>query len=422
MPETLAQYCRRVFGLRPAAVAPPRPATLALPGPAGLHVLLGDSGAGKTRALKALGRAHRGARFVRPCRGGQRVADLFSGTPGERAFACLAACGLADARLWALRAGQLSAGEQARLGLALALRENPPLLLVDEFDSHLDFDCARALACNLRRLATARGLRVVLTTHRPELLPWLQPDAVLRLGDGLQTLPLPAPADLRDELAFAPGSLADWRHFARWHYLGQGRPGPVCAVWLALLSGRPAGIAVFGYPHLLLSARAGALGPAYAPRAVLAQGTQALNRDLRLLSRVVVDPRLRGCGVAGALLRHALPRLGVPFVECIAQMADHSGFLQQAGFARLATLTQGRAAQSLLRELARRNLDPARIGCAQLADPALARRVAALVQSRIQTGHGSLRRGRGNAAVLARRALERLGARPGYFLWRRSPA
>src|SRR6185436_5212216 len=94
------------------------------------------------------------------------------------------------------------------------------LLIADEFDNHLDFDTARAIAENLRRLAQTLKLRVVVSTHRPELLPWLDPARVLRIDDGLHEIPVPERRRIADELTFEPGRLADWARFARWHYLG----------------------------------------------------------------------------------------------------------------------------------------------------------------------------------------------------------
>lgn len=423
----LQTHAARQFGLRAHATQAPPPHSLPLPSPGTITALLGDSGAGKSRALAALALAQPRARVLAtpPDR---LVPALFEGHDPALALRALAACGLADGRLWALRAGQLSAGERQRLGLAMALCGAPArcLLLADEWDSHLDADGARAMGENLHRLARALQLRVIVTTHRPELLPWLGPARVMRLAGSLQPALVPARRRLVDELVFAPGSLRDWPHFARWHYLGSGRPGPTAAVWLARLRGAPVGIALFAFPHLLLGARRGVLPPGCAPRAVLQQGTRELNATLRTLSRVVVDPRLRGCGVAAGLLRHALPRLGVPCVECIAQMGDYCGFLHAAGFARAGSVTPPRAALALQQFLQKHGLqaqtllDPGAREAACAGLPGLQARLQALLRSRIETGHGSLREnGGGNREAALTSALARLYAVPGYYLWRR---
>ncbi|MBK9974098.1 MAG: hypothetical protein IPP14_04915 [Planctomycetes bacterium] len=422
--QTLAA---RQFGLRAHPLHAPPAQCLPLPAPGTITALLGDSGAGKSRALVAMALANPPARTL-TAPPDLPVPQLFDGLAPQDALRTLAACGLADGRLWALRSSQLSAGEQQRLALALALCGAPPgtLLLADEWDCHLDADSARALAENLHRLARARQLRVVVTTHNPQRLPWLAPARVFRLAGRLQPVPVPAPRHLADELTFTPGRLSDWAQFAPWHYLGTGRPGPTAAVWLARLHGQAVGLALFAFPLLLLGARRGVLPASCETRQVLQQGATELNRQVRALSRIVVDPRLRGCGVAGRLLRFALPRLEVPFVECLAQMGEYSGFLHGAGFERAGTVAPPRAVLALRQFLATRNLDaqalldPAARAQACADCPGLSAKLSALLKSRIETGHGSLRRGSGGDADAAlTSALSRLHAAPAYFLWRR---
>lgn len=427
MPEDLRQFARREFGLAGAPVALQPPAGLDCPPPGEIHALIGPSGSGKTRALRALARRCPGAHLVRPCTARQAArpaADLFDGVDGQAAFSALAACGLADGRLWATRVRDLSEGERARLWLADALARGHRLLLADEFDGRLDLMGACALAENLARIVARRGIALLVTTHRPEVLAHLAPSRVYQLGDGLDELAPAPPQRLCDGLTISPGTLADWAHFARWHYLGHGRPGPVASVFVAWLGTRRVGIAVYGYPHLLLSARAGALPQPAHPRRVLADGASWLNANVRLLSRVVVDPHLRGCGVAAILLRRTLPLLGVPFVECLAQMGRHSSFLAAAGFAHLGTMRPPPAAARLVALAAKLGVDtleladPARVGPLLAQHPQLQASVRALAVSRMESGHGSLRRRGADPGALVTRALARLHARPAYFVWR----
>jgi energy-coupling factor transporter ATP-binding protein EcfA2 len=342
----------------------------------------------------------------------------------------LAACGLADGRLWSMHSDQLSAGEQQRLSLACALAEKGSgsggsmpvpdpfsLLIADEFDAHLDFDTARAIAQNLRRLAARRNLRVVVSTHRPEVLPWLAPARVLHLDGALQDRPPPAARDLVGEITFEQGRLRDWDAFSHWHYLGHGRPGPTAAVWLAKLDGRAVGIAVFGFPHLLLSARKGVLPRVCEPREVLQHGAAYLNANVRLLSRIVIDPRLRGCGVANALLRHALSRVGVPFIECIAQMGEFTGFLQRAGFEHAGKVQPPRAVLRVRRLLEKHAVSVRELMTAPEAHPHMQSALKALVNSRIESGHGQGRESHANHEVVLQSALARLYAEPAYFVW-----
>ncbi|MCC6466103.1 MAG: hypothetical protein IT463_12255 [Planctomycetes bacterium] len=424
-------FAARAFGWQPHRSAAPVPADLPSPEPRRVIAVLGESGAGKSLALRAWARRH-GAVVAPtgPLPANKPVLELFP--PGDSAavLRALSSCGLADGRLWALPVRCLSAGEQQRLRVALALHAGARWLVLDEFDAHLDAFSACALAQALARLAARAGLCMAISTHRPEVLPFLAPAAVVRLGDGAATREAPPPAaDLMQRLEIAPGSLTDWRNFARWHYLGEGRPGPSSAVFVGRLGGRPVGIAMFGYPHLWLKARALAL-PRFAPSALRATGPAPLNEHVRLLQRIVVDPRVRGLGVAQALLAHSLPRLGLPFVECLAQLGAFSGFLSAAGFRHVTDLEPHPQARALLTLLHKLGLEPAAVATAAArrrtlaALPApeaaqLGRRLEALLRSRIQTGCGALRRAPRRHEGLLDAAVARLHCRPTYFLWER---
>ncbi|MGV8972882.1 MAG: ABC transporter ATP-binding protein [Rhodoglobus sp.] len=76
----------------------------------------------------------------------------------------LAAVGL-TARAHSLPA-QLSGGEAARAGLAVALANNPPLLLADEPTGELDSTTEASILALLKDLA-AQGTAVVVVTHSP---------------------------------------------------------------------------------------------------------------------------------------------------------------------------------------------------------------------------------------------------------------
>ncbi len=432
---SILDYAARTFGLQPAAPPCPSPAPLPLPAHGECLVLLGPSGAGKTLALNALLRATPGAREVKALTRAQLarpVLALFEpAMPPELVLRTLARVGLADGRLWGLRAGQLSAGERRRLELALALcgLSSGSLLVADEFDSHLDATTARVLARNLRRAAHGAGLRLALSTHRPETLPQLEPTRVMEIDNGLaHELPAPACARLLDEIEIVQGRARDYARFAHWHYLGPGRPGPTCLALLARHGGRDIGIALFGWPHLLLAVRARAL-PEHAPSRIKAEGAAALNRDVRMLQRVVVEPRWRGAGVSRLLIRAGLERLGVPRVECVAQMGAFSDFLLAAGFRHAGEVAPPATVRRLDEFLRRHGIAPAaliepvsRAACLEALPAREARRLQSLLnqllRTRIETGFGS-RRGRAgfDTEAMLRKAISRLGARPGYFLW-----
>lgn len=258
---TVAARCDNlvhVFGTPGAEVAALRGVDLAV-GEGETLALLGPSGAGKTTLLWHL------AGLLKPTAGhvevaGQRLAALTprelasfrlkqigvvlqnpgrnllpyadavanllfamrpSGDSGafkrRRARLLLDAVGLAGSEHWI--AGRLSGGEQQRLAVAVALANNPPLLLADEPTSQLDPVSAAAVLDLIRDANVEFGTTVIAVTHDVDVGAALGRTVTIRDGrvgaegragedfvvvgrDGTIQLP----PDLLD--ALPPGSLA----------------------------------------------------------------------------------------------------------------------------------------------------------------------------------------------------------------------
>jgi putative ABC transport system ATP-binding protein len=88
-------------------------------------------------------------------------------------------CGIAQ-RAQA-RPGRLSGGELARAGLAVALANDPPVLLADEPTGELD-DATAERVLELLRERAAAGAAVLIVTHDPEVAGTA--DRELRMRDG----------------------------------------------------------------------------------------------------------------------------------------------------------------------------------------------------------------------------------------------
>ena len=80
---------------------------------------------------------------------------------------------------------QLSGGEQARVALAMALANNPSLLLADEPTGELDSQTAEEIISMLEKLNTEQGLTILVVTHNPELAA--RAKRVVRITDGVLT-------------------------------------------------------------------------------------------------------------------------------------------------------------------------------------------------------------------------------------------
>jgi putative ABC transport system ATP-binding protein len=77
---------------------------------------------------------------------------------------------------------ELSAGEQQRLGLAVALANQPRLLLADEPTSQLDRAAARGVLEDLRRLQSELGTTVIMVTHDRQVEEYVERVVLIRDG------------------------------------------------------------------------------------------------------------------------------------------------------------------------------------------------------------------------------------------------
>jgi putative ABC transport system ATP-binding protein len=80
------------------------------------------------------------------------------------------------------RPAQLSSGDNERLALAVALANQPRLLLADEPTAELDGLTARALLADLAELLRELGTGAIMVTHDPQLERYV--DRVIHIRDG----------------------------------------------------------------------------------------------------------------------------------------------------------------------------------------------------------------------------------------------
>lgn len=78
---------------------------------------------------------------------------------------------------------QLSGGEQQRVAIARALVHYPELLLADEPTGNLDIENSKSIAKLLLDINAKMGTTVLITTHNPQMLQWLQ-KRVIEIREG----------------------------------------------------------------------------------------------------------------------------------------------------------------------------------------------------------------------------------------------
>ena len=98
----------------------------------------------------------------------------------ERAIALLGQVGLGDKR--GRRPQELSGGEQQRVAIAVALANDPPLLLADEPTGELDSTTADEVFEVLRNLNRDIGVTIVIVTHDRQITQRV--DRVVAMRDG----------------------------------------------------------------------------------------------------------------------------------------------------------------------------------------------------------------------------------------------
>jgi len=315
----------------------------------------GPSGSGKSVLLREVARQEPRARWLRTralSRSSAPAVTVLSGGPLAERLGLLARCGLAEATVLITPARCLSGGQQLRLALAevlhAALRSGRgELVIADEFASCLDPTTAQVLSRQIRKLVTGSPVAMLLATPRPEVIPHLRPDRVIvkPLRQPAEILPGPGRSSgghLPSRWPVERGSLADYHKLSGFHYLA-GAPAchkrvyvvrPPHATrrrrWRDVTSADLAGVAVVSPPLPNVRGRNIATSGRYTG---LGRGAalELLNAEMECISRVIVHPMYRGCGLAVRLVRHALATAETPLVEALAAMGRVHPFFERAG-------------------------------------------------------------------------------------------
>jgi energy-coupling factor transporter ATP-binding protein EcfA2 len=391
---------------------------------------VGPSGSGKSIALSQIEESHPRAHNVQRIKFARGVPVVDAVLPQRalsEALSILSTCGLGEPRLWIRYYRELSDGEKfrARLAKALALHAaGPPEspLLCDEFCTGLHRRVAKAICFNLRKLVSRCGLNLVVATTAEEPLRDLQPDVLVRLSeDGghevIERKPAKRPISFSRRLHIEPGSKRDYAAFKHMHYRETDELGFVDKVFVMRegVGGAAVGIVVYSHGPLELSLRNQATGGRFV------RNPARLNREVRILRRLVVHPDVRGCGLGHRLVAETLPQVGTRYVECLAAMGSVNPVFEKAGMRRIGLCRPSREQARALAELTETNVDPfARDFVLQVCRrPRVRRIVARFVFNwyRSTTGRGERRVARQSPQLLAQTFRGLIGSQPVYYLW-----
>jgi energy-coupling factor transporter ATP-binding protein EcfA2 len=217
--------------------------------PWSIGAIVGPSGSGKTTVAKRAFGAWMPEQWDWP-----ENQSILEGFPGEMEIRqitqLLGSVGFSSPPAWMRPFHLLSNGEQFRVTLARTLAELPELAVVDEFTSVVDRTVAKIGSAAVSQAVRRSGRRFVAVSCHYDILPWLEPDWVVDIGNaGLNEEPrgwLRRP-DIRLEIVRCDTSA--WRIFSRHHYLS-GRLHSSAICFVALIEDQPAAfVAALPFPH-----------------------------------------------------------------------------------------------------------------------------------------------------------------------------
>lgn len=228
-------------------------------------------------------------------------------------------------------------------------------------------------------------------------------------------------------LRIVRGCIEDYRRLAHYHYRDSNL-GPYTAIYAlrgdSRLAGTSpiitAGVIVYSTASAVLELRNIATGNFFIG---LDKSTQLalMNRNVRRISRVIIEPRFRGLGLATKLVRETMPELNVAIVEAVAVMGSVNPFLEKAGMkAYTAPLHAGSVrlieALSIVGIEANQLVDPRSVQ--QILDQ-LPPEKSQFLERQIRYFLRSYGRRRDMSPCLERTRyiLTRLAARPTYYIW-----
>jgi hypothetical protein len=140
---------------------------------------------------------------------------------------------------------------------------------------------------------------------------------------------------LTRNIKIVEGCFGDYKELASYHYRDAG-PGLFTKIF-ALKPGhetffkiKTIGVIVYSMPNPSLELRNIATNNFFAG---LDRNTQItlLNKTVRRISRVIIEPRFRGLGLASRLVRETMPWLNVPIIEASGVMGMVNPFFEKAG-------------------------------------------------------------------------------------------
>ena len=321
--------------------------------------ITGDSGSGKSILLKAikqdLGEKAIDMAEIKPEPEKPLIETI--GKNLNEGLELLSKAGLNDAFLFIRRFRELSDGQKYRYRIAKLVESGKQWWIADEFCSTLDRDMAKTVAFNVQKLARQMGKAVIVATTHTDLFGDLKPSVHVHKRFGKEITvkyyanEAAGECSLTKEMRVEEGAFSDYKRLSVFHYRSSRCPPPR-KVFVLKRDSELCGVIVYSYPSSICFGRS----------RVWKGDFEKLQKEVSIISRVVVHPKYRSIGLGVKIVRKTLARAGTPYVEALAVMAKYNPFFEKAGMQKIAESKPSQGVLWALEKLRSLGFNPTMLG------------------------------------------------------------